>query len=81
MPHEPYWWGPMWFFPMVMPVVMVVVLVLWLHFVFSRGGPRPPWEPPADRGPESALDILKKRYAKGELTKEQFEQMKRDLQD
>ena len=29
---------------------------------------------------ETALDILKKRYAKGDITKEEFDKMKRDLE-
>jgi len=29
--------------------------------------------------PESPLDVLKRRYAAGEITKEQFEEMKRTL--
>lgn len=31
-------------------------------------------------GKDDAMDILKQRYAKGEITKEQFEEMKKDLQ-
>jgi putative membrane protein len=83
--HADYvWWGPMWFFPMVMPIIMIVVLLLCLYFIFGRGGFRPPW-PNADRyyspgrESESPLDILKNRYAKGEITKDEFEQMKKDI--
>lgn len=30
---------------------------------------------------ESAAEILKKRYARGEISKEEFEAMKKDLED
>ena len=30
---------------------------------------------------ETTIEILKKRYAKGEITKTEFEQMKKDIED
>jgi len=30
-------------------------------------------------GEDSALEILKRRYAQGEISKEQFEEMKKDI--
>ncbi len=56
---------------------VVIALGVWLiSGLVSRTSSQPPTSlPPAD----SALDILKKRYARGEITKEQYEQMRRDL--
>lgn len=80
MGPEYHWWWPMWFFPGVMPFIMLLVVIAALYFIFGRGVSRPPWcGPGEERYPESALDILKKRYAKGELTKEEFERMKQDI--
>jgi putative membrane protein len=50
----------------ILVIVGIVALVKWLG-----GGP--------SDGASRALDILGERYAKGELTREQFEQMKREL--
>jgi len=74
--------GGMWFFPMFMFVIMII-----LFFVFAgrgRWGCRAPWwgsEGYSRKGEEtdSALEILKKRYANGDITKEEFEQMKKDI--
>jgi len=38
------------------------------------------WSLNSGSGESSALEILKRRYASGELTKEQFEAMKKDIQ-
>ncbi len=50
----------------------VVLLVVWLLRSAN-------WTSQAS-SPDSAIEILKARYAKGEITKEQFDAMKRDLQ-
>lgn len=79
-PGEHFWYGGWWMFPMIMPIVFLIIVIIVLYLIFGRGRFRPPW---LDRYPgresESALDILKKRYAKGEITKEEFERMKKDL--
>ena len=75
-----FWWGGMWIFPIIMITIMIIVLYL----IFGRGGFRPPWQNHENysggtKDPETTLDILKIRYAKGEITKEEFEQMKKTL--
>lgn len=61
--------GGMWMFPFF----PIIVLGLIFYFIFGRDR----WRR-SDFG-DSALDILKKRYAKGEITKEEFEEMKKNL--
>ncbi len=51
-------------------ILGIVALVRWLRRGEGERGP--------DRE-ESALEILKRRYAKGEIDKAEFEEKKRDL--
>ena len=62
--------------PLILPIlfwIVVIALGAWLigSFVSRSNSQAPANLPPA----ESALDILKKRYARGEITKEQFDEM------
>jgi len=69
--HE--WWpamGLMWILPLLFLIVVVALVV------------RSPWWSRGERGVtrgETAREVLERRYASGEITKEQFEDMKRTL--
>jgi putative membrane protein len=56
---------------MVLFVLIVVAAVKWLW------GPKMPFFI-SDR--ENALEVLKKRYATGEIGKEEYERIKRDIE-
>jgi putative membrane protein len=85
---EPYPWGPGmmgnwgygmmgWFGPIMMLVfwgLLILVLILlarWLWMTSQKNQ--------GQTKSESALDILKRRYASGEIDREEFEQKKKDL--
>jgi putative membrane protein len=72
---HPYWsypWGGFGLFSWLPAVVFWLVLLFVVARIFRHPGHR--WE---DRSDNSPLDILKERYAKGEIDKKQFEEMKK----
>ena len=88
-PAEPYNWGPqmMWgwgygmlFGPLFMILVLAVVIAVAILLVRWIGGPwqtpAPPHYLPPGRTP---LDILKERFARGEIDKAEFDERRRVL--
>ena len=75
--HWDYGWGWGmgmgfgWFF-MVVFWVLVIVGAIYLVKAIAGSAKR-------EETGETALDILRKRYAKGEITKEEFDKMRDDL--
>jgi putative membrane protein len=65
-------------------ILILIVIGILIYLALGRGGYRSrDW--PEDRRSgersivETPLDVLKKRYAKGEISREEFEQMKKDI--
>lgn len=63
------WWG---FGMMLVSLLFVIALVIGILYALKGHG-RP------FQQPNEPLEVAKSRYAKGEITKEQFEQLKKDL--
>jgi putative membrane protein len=65
--------GWIWMLGGLLVVVGFVVLIAWAISALSRGSTR--GEPPRP----TALDILRERYARGEINEQEFEQAKKTL--
>ncbi len=61
---------PFHFIFMILFWVIVIYAIVWLVRRFTL----------TDGKEDRAMNVLRDRYAKGEITKEQFESMKKDLQ-
>lgn len=57
-------------------IAVIVFLIRWLSGPWN--GAQPPYRPPSTRTP---LDILKERFARGEIGKEEFEERRRLLEE
>lgn len=75
------WYGHTLFggFFMIIVWVAVILFVVWVVREFSSGNRKGGEGGGTDRG-KTALDILKERYAKGEIEKREFEEKKKDLE-
>ena len=62
-------WGGLWMLLwLVLPILGIVALLKWLGGADGR------------RQDKSALDLLKERYARGEIDQAEFERKRRDLE-
>ncbi len=85
--HENWWGGWLMTAGMVIFWIAVIVFVIWLVRSLARPGRVSPPPPsageggPAVLGPahEDALAILKRRYAAGEIDRDEYLQKLRDL--
>ena len=53
-------------------IIGTILLIVWAVRQFSH-------QPHQMTQASKSIEVLRERYAKGEITKEQFEQMKKDL--
>ncbi|UCC13154.1 MAG: SHOCT domain-containing protein [candidate division WOR-3 bacterium] len=55
-------------------IILLVLVGIVIYFIVNSKKLK------QDYGEEDALDVLKKRYAKGEISRKEYESMKKDLE-
>lgn len=73
MMHWDYGWGMQygWFFMIIFWMLIIVLAFFFVKMII--GGQK------REDRTETALDILKKRYARNEISREEFEKIKKDI--
>ena len=71
-------WGMPWF-GMIFMIIFLGLVIVGLVFLVRWLIQTTKGEKDVVHGSSRAVDILKERYARGEVNKEEFEQMKNDL--
>lgn len=73
-------WGLGWLFSLIFWIILIIAIVWAVKWLMHGGemhhGMHPGMNAPRE---DSATTILKERYAKGEISKEEFEAKKKDL--
>jgi putative membrane protein len=62
---------------MLMWLILIILVGIIIYVVITRGRRSGDWD---DQASENPVEILKRRYAKGEISKEDFERQKKDLE-
>jgi len=71
MDHMGDWWAFGWLISILVLALIILAIVALARWLFAGG---------EGFGQRRPLDILKERYARGEISREQYEQMRRDLE-
>lgn len=82
MPWHDFWAGGFWLFPLMMMLIMLICVFVFARIFLGRDGHGPCFFDRERRRPESVdspLEIAKRRYARGEITKAEFEDIKNSI--
>ena len=74
MMHDGYggFWGMGWFWWILILIIFIAVI----FFIYQANRPKPPRD---YQTRQSAMEILEERYARGEISKEEYREKKKDL--